>query len=88
MTLQQYHSLKVWHRRHWRNHPVEKNLWEAILTLWLTGGIGLPVSLLIDEPWAAGASFALLFLPGLYVALRIRLHRRGKLRCDWITALR
>jgi hypothetical protein len=88
MTLQQYHSLKVWHRRHWRNHPVEKNLWEVILTLWLAGGIGLPASFLLDEPWAAAASFALLFLPGLYVTLRIRLHRSGRLRCDWITALR
>jgi hypothetical protein len=64
MTLQQYHSLKVWHRRHWRKHPVEKNLWEAILTLWITGGVGLPV------------------------ALRTRLHRSSRMRCDWITALR
>ena len=88
MTLQQYHSLKVWHRRHWRKHPVEKNLWEAILTLWLSGGIGLPVALLLDEPWAAATSFALLFLPGLYVSLRIRLHQSRRLRCDWITALR
>jgi hypothetical protein len=88
MTLQQYHSLKVWHRRHWRNHPVEKNLWEAILTLWLTGGVGLPVTLLLDVPWATAASLVVLFLPGRYVALRTRLHRSGRLRCDWLTALR
>lgn len=88
MTLQQYHSLKVWHRRHWRRHPVEKNLWEAILTLWVAAGMGLPVALLIDAPFAAVTSLALLFLPGRYVALRKRLHRSGRLRCDWITALR
>ena len=88
MTLQQYHSLKVWHRRHWRNHPVEKNLWEAILTLSMAGGMGLPAALLLDEPWAAVAGLALLFLPGRYVALRTRLHRNGRMRCDWITALR
>jgi len=28
------------------------------------------------------------FLPGAYVALRRYLHRSGRLRCDWITALR
>jgi hypothetical protein len=88
MTLQQYHSLKVWHRRHWRDHPVEKNVWDTILTLWMSGWMGAPAALLINAPWAEAASFALLFLPGLYVALRIRLHRRGQLRCDWITALR
>jgi hypothetical protein len=88
MTLQQYHSLKVWHRRHWRDHPVEKNVWDTILTLWMSGWIGAPAALLIDAPWAEAACMAVLFLPGLYVALRIRLHRRGRLRCDWITALR
>ncbi|MDP3822712.1 MAG: hypothetical protein Q8R33_14675 [Burkholderiales bacterium] len=50
--------------------------------------MGLPVALLIDAPWAAAAGLALLFLPGRYVALRTRLHRSGRLRCDWITALR
>jgi hypothetical protein len=88
MTLQQYHSLKVWHRRHWRNHPVEKNLWETILTLWVIGGVGLPTALLLDEPWAAVTCLVLLFVPGRYVALRTRLHYSGRIRCDWITALR
>jgi hypothetical protein len=88
LTLQQYHSLKVWHRRHWRDHPVEKNVWDTILTLWMSGWVGAPAALLIDAPWAAALSLAVLFLPGLYVALRIRLHRSRRLRCDWITALR
>lgn len=88
MTLQQYHSLKVWYRRHWRRHPVEKNLWEAILTLWVFGGVGLPAALLLDESWAAVTCLVLLFLPGRYVALRTRLHHSGLMRCDWITALR
>ena len=88
MTLQQYHALKVWHRRHWRDHPVEKNTWDTILTLWMSGWVGVPAALLIGAPWAEAASLAVLFLPGLYVALRIRLHRSRRLRCDWITALR
>ena len=88
MTLQQFHALKVWHRRHWRDHPVEKNIWDSILTLWVTGWVGGPAALLIGVPWAEAASIAVLFLPGLYVALRTRLHRNGRLRCDWITALR
>mgnify|MGYP003546855692 CR=1 FL=1 len=30
----------------------------------------------------------LVFSPGRYVAWRDRLHRRGRLRCDWIALLR
>ena len=88
MTLQQLHALKVWYRRHWRDHPVEKNTWDAVLTLWMMGWVGAPAALLIGQPWAEAASLGVLFLPGLYVALRTRLHRKGRLRCDWITALR
>ena len=48
MTLDQFHALKVWHRRHWRRHPVEKNTWEGILTIWLLGWVGALAALLIN----------------------------------------
>jgi len=88
MTLQQLHSLKVWHRRHWRDHPVEKNTWETVLTVWLMAWVGAPAALVIRADWIEPVCLALLFLPGAYVALRVRLHRSGKLRCDWLNALR
>ena len=37
--------------------------------------------------WGEAACLSVLFLPGLYVALRRRLHRARLLRCDWIGAL-
>jgi len=88
MTLDQFHALKVWHRRHWRQHPVEKNTWEGILTIWLLGWAGAPAALLIGALWIEPLCFGAWFLPGVYVALRRYLHRSGRLRCDWITALR
>ena len=88
MTLHQFHALKQWHLRHWRDHPLEKNLWEAVLTLWLMGWVGGAVSLLLNLPWAEVCCLALLFLPGTYVAMRARLHRSAGLRCDWISSLR
>ena len=88
MTLHQFHALKQWHLRHWREHPLEKNLWEAVLTLWLMGWVGGAVSLLLNLPWVEVGCLALLFLPSAYVAMRARWHRAGRLRCDWINSLR
>ena len=47
MTLDQFHDLKLWHQRHLREHPVEKHVWDVVLTLWLIGWVGAPVAFLI-----------------------------------------
>jgi hypothetical protein len=88
MTLGQYHALKLWHTRHSREHPIEKETWDAVLTLWMSGWVGGAVALILGAPLAEIACIALLFLPSTYVALRAKLHRTGRLRCDWIIALR
>jgi hypothetical protein len=88
MTLDQFHELKLWHQRHMREQPLEKHVWDMVLTFWLTGWVGAPTALLIHAGWALAICAALLFLPGAYVALRRRLHRAGLMRCDWIATLR
>lgn len=88
MTLHQYHELEVWHARQGHRHPVERALWETVLTLWLMGWVGGPAAFLLDRTWAEFACLSALFLPGLYVALRRELHRTRRLRCDWMVALR
>lgn len=88
MTLQQFHSLRQWHLRHWQSNPVETHVWDSIVTLWMTGWVAGPTGLLLESDWTWAAACALLLLPGLYVALRDRMHRRGTLRCDWIVVLR
>jgi hypothetical protein len=88
MTLQQFEELKVWHLRQGRRHPVEKNLWDAVLTFWLLGWVGAPAAFLLDIAWAQFSCVGLLFLPGLYVGWRRRLHNQRRLRCDWMVALR
>jgi len=87
MTLDQHHELRLWHLRHARQRPVEKNLWDTVLTLWLIGWVGGPVVLVLGWPWVEPACLAMIFLPGLYVALRRHWHRRGRLRCDWAVVL-
>ncbi|HJV61003.1 MAG TPA: hypothetical protein VJ743_08640 [Albitalea sp.] len=86
MTLNQLHALKVWHAYH--PHPLERGTWDTVLCLWMAGWVGLPSALILQLAWAQLACVGVMFLPHLYVALRRRLHRSGRLRCDWITALR
>ena len=88
MTLLQFHALKVWHSRHGRRQPFEKNAWDAVLTLWLMGCVGAPAALLLHVGWALFGCAGAMFLPGAYVAVRRWLHRRRVLRCDWIVVLR
>ena len=87
MTLEQFHSLKVWHQLHLRRSPLEKHVWEIVLTLWLMGIVGGPAAFLVHRGWAIATCFVLLFLPSAYVGLRRRLHRMQLLRCDWIGAI-
>ena len=88
MNLHQFQDLRTWHLRHWREQPVEKHLWDGVLTLWLMGWVGGPVALVLQQPLVLVACFALLALPNRYVALRRRLHRAHRLRCDWLATLR
>ena len=74
--------------RQGHRHPIEKILWDAVLTIWLVGCVGAPASFLLRAGWAEVACLSVLFLPGLYVALRRWLHRTRLLRCDLIVALR
>jgi hypothetical protein len=86
MRLQEFHALKVWHGQHGR-HPVEKIVWDAVLTVWLIGWVGSPTAFMLHLGWAEAGCLSVLFLPGLYVTLRRALHRAHLLRCDWIVAL-
>ena len=87
MTLVQFEKLKAWHLRHRREQPLEKHIWDLVLTFWLAGWVGLPSAVVMHVRWALFLCIALFFLPGGYVRLRRRLHRAGILRCDWTAAL-
>lgn len=88
MTLDQFHDLKLWRSRHRRDHPIENQLWDLVLTLWLVGWMGLLASLVLAQAWAIVLCIGLVALPNAYVELRKRLHSARRLRCDWIVVLR
>jgi hypothetical protein len=87
MTLNQQAQVKHWLVLHRRNHPVEYQAWDMILMCWVLGLMGVPGLLLTDTLGWLPICLLGFLLPSLYAELRIHLHRRGRLRCDWLTAL-
>ena len=87
MTLQQLSDLKRWHVAHRRDHPVEFQVWDAMLTCWVIGCVGAPAALVIAQPLALAGCAVLFFAPSIYVAMRRQLHRAHRLRCDWLSAV-
>ena len=88
MKLRQLSSVKRWQVAHRDRSPLEYHTWDAVLTLWLMGWMGVPPALLLHWTWALAACAAMFFAPPAYVWLRARLHALGRLRCDWLGALR
>lgn len=84
MTLSQLALMKAWMVDHRWDAPMEYHTFDAVLTLWLMGWFGAPASFMLDAGWAVLACVALFFTPVAYCALRRRLHRRRRLRCDWL----
>lgn len=87
MTLEQHEHLRRWYRHH-GGHAIEYAVWNLVVTFWLAAWVGEPIAWLLRWDGTALATLPLLFAPGAYVRLRLRLHRHGRLRCDWAGALR
>lgn len=87
MNVQQLAAVKRWHVRHRDRRPVELHAWDTVLTLWVIGWMGMIPALLLNQAFGVVLCIALCYAPGAYVRLRRRLHRRGRLRCDWIDSV-
>jgi hypothetical protein len=84
MTINQMATIKRWHQTHHRERGIEYQLWDAMLTCWVLGWVGLPAAAFLAPEIGLAACLALYLAPTLYVTLRMRLHRLGVLRCDWL----
>lgn len=88
MTVRQLSLIKRWLRLHSRGHAVELQAWDLVLMAWLVGLLGVPVVIMLDAPPWLLACLTAHLLPEMYSAARVRLHRRGVLRCDYEALLR
>jgi hypothetical protein len=87
VTLKQVAQVKRWLRLHGERHPLELQAWDLVLTAWVLGCMGTPVFMVLDQFRLLPLCLAGFLLPTIYAALRSHLHRLGRLRCDWLTAL-
>jgi hypothetical protein len=87
MTLRQMSRIKRWLNLHGRRHPVEQYVWDLVLTVWLLGCVALPIVFVLHVEALLPLCVLGGFAPALYASIRRRLHCKGRLRCDWLTAL-
>lgn len=87
MTLHQLQALKRWHVAHRADHPLEYHVFDAVLTAWLLGWIGVPPAMLLGDTNLLPLCFVAFMAPELYRGLRSWLHRSARLRCDWLGVL-
>ena len=84
ITLVQMERVKNWHIAQCGRHPAERQIWEAVMTLWVMGWIGWFPAYAFEAPWAYPLCLLGILAPRLYVAWRAGAHETRRLRCDWL----
>jgi len=84
LTLAGLQRIKRWHLDHQSSHPLEHQLWDAVLTLWVMGWAGWLPAFALDIPLAYPLCLFGMLVPQLYVRWRVHAHTHGRLRCDWL----
>ena len=84
MRLGELERIKRWHEAHRVKHPLEYQLWDGMLTLWLLGWLGWMPVVILQTLWLLPICLAGIWAPGLYVRWRQRVHAAQRVRCDWI----
>lgn len=84
LTLNKLQRIKQWHVAHEREHPMEYQIWDAMLLLWVFGRVGWLPAFALDAPWAYPLCLLAMLAPNFYVRLRVKAHQSLTLRCDWL----
>lgn len=83
VPLSELHRIRRWHVEHAKDHPVEYQLWDVVITCWLMGWVGWLPTFALDAWWASGLCLMGTLVPSLYVSWRARAHACNRLRCEW-----
>jgi hypothetical protein len=84
MTLTQLQRIKRWQVAHRADHPLEYQLFDAVLTVWVMGWVGLLPTVALQNLYLLPLCFLAMQTPALYRRWRAHLHRQARLRCDWL----
>jgi hypothetical protein len=86
LPLQELQRIRKWHLAHRSDHPLEYQLWDAVLTIWVMGWVGWLPTYALEAWWLAPLCALFMLMPQLYVDWRARAHVKQQLRCDWLPA--
>ncbi len=84
VPISELHRIRKWHVEHAQEHPLEFQLWDAVITCWFMGWVGWLPTFALDAWWAGPLCLLGMLAPSMYIAWRARAHARNTLRCDWI----
>lgn len=76
--------IRQWHVDHAHDHPVEYQLWDAVLTLWFVGWVAWLPAWALEAWWVAPLCPLGMLAPRLYIAWRARAQALNRLRCEWL----
>lgn len=84
LPLAQLQRIKKWHVEHRADHPLEYQVWDTVLILWVLGRVGWLPAFALDVLWAYPLCLLAMLAPDFYVLARARAHRSQTVRCDWL----
>jgi len=87
ITLAQLQRIKHWREARHASNPMERRMWETVLTLWMMGWVGWLPAFEAEAYWAFPLCLLGIFSPPLYVHWRGKAHAARRLRCDWLHLL-
>ena len=84
ISLAELQRIKKWQMAHQAEHPVEYELWQAVMTVWVMGWVGWLPAFAFDAWWAMPLCAVAMAAPGLYIGWRAKAHAMQRLRCEWL----
>lgn len=87
LTLRQLQRLKNWHVAQRGAHPLEYEVWNGVLTVWVMGWTGWLPAYIFNAPVAYLFCVFGIFSTRIYIAWRTHARDAGYLGCEWLDLL-
>ena len=87
VSLNKLQRIKKWHVAHKADHPLEYQLLDLVLILWVVACVGWLPAFALDEEWLLPFCLLGMVLPNIYIGWRVEAHKHQRLRCDWLNQL-
>ena len=84
LPMNELGRIRKWHLAHRADHPLEYQIWDAMLILWVMGRVGWLPAFALGALWCFPLCLLAMMAPSLYVMWRGHAHATQKLRCDWL----